>query len=255
MYRLSKLPIEILYIIASHLSIQDLINVARLNIWYGYRLSSVLSERIKELVEKDGWRIHIDILATFHASSNGNIPSFPYSTELLLLGEFSRVNPVTLTLEFLMCPLDDIGFGAVKDAPVSDRSLVMYEKIRTTINIVAYFAQISSNQRLQHVNQAGGTLLNDRILWEKLKGVKQMKGAARMSAGFKVNYELLVEPKTETLAVIEKHVKSHRMILDRPAILSFHTMYVTPEWWIRQMETPFFSPSEQQQDCLVHGLW
>lgn len=59
MYRLSKLPIEILYIIASHLSIQDLINVARLNIWYGYRLSSVLSERIKELVEKDGWRIHV----------------------------------------------------------------------------------------------------------------------------------------------------------------------------------------------------
>ena len=61
MYTLSTLPREILYIIATFLDIQDLVTVARLNNWYGYWLSCILSERMKELVEKEGWRIHVSI--------------------------------------------------------------------------------------------------------------------------------------------------------------------------------------------------
>lgn len=59
MYRLSILPKEILYTIANFLDIHDLVIVARMNIWYGYWLSTVLSHRIKELVEKEGWRINV----------------------------------------------------------------------------------------------------------------------------------------------------------------------------------------------------
>lgn len=59
MYKLSSLPIEILYMISGFLETKDLITLARLNTWFSYRLSPLLSERIYKDVESDGWRIHV----------------------------------------------------------------------------------------------------------------------------------------------------------------------------------------------------
>lgn len=61
MYTLSKLPIEILYSIMDHLDTSQVITMARLNSWYAYRLSTVISERISQNVKSDGWRIHVGI--------------------------------------------------------------------------------------------------------------------------------------------------------------------------------------------------
>lgn len=59
MYKLSSLPIEILYIITDFLETEDLVTLGRLNTWYGYWISIVLGERIEECVQKEGWRIHV----------------------------------------------------------------------------------------------------------------------------------------------------------------------------------------------------
>lgn len=59
MYKLSNLPIEILYIIGDYLDTEDMVTVARLNTWYGYWFSILLSERIADLVKQEGWRIHV----------------------------------------------------------------------------------------------------------------------------------------------------------------------------------------------------
>ncbi|KAG1314941.1 hypothetical protein G6F64_001073 [Rhizopus arrhizus] len=262
MYTLSTLPREILYIIATFLDIQDLVTVARLNNWYGYWLSCILSERMKELVEKEGWRIHIDILATSHPSTQDNTPSIAFSTELLLLSEFCRVNPVTLTLEFLLCPIDDDGLDAVKNAPISTRSLVMFNKVTTNINIVAYFAQISPKKRLQHINQAGSALINDLVLWRKLSDDSHSHGVACMRSGFRLSYELSTESEdTEIVKVVDQfkndydqHQSTEGLEEKVPLVISFDKVYVSPEWWIKQMEVPMYS-SNDPQDYLVHGLW
>jgi hypothetical protein len=60
MFRLSRLPIELLYIIGAYLDTDDLLVLARLNNWYGYHMSSLLSERIDHYVKQDGWRIHVN---------------------------------------------------------------------------------------------------------------------------------------------------------------------------------------------------
>lgn len=59
MYKLSSLPIEILYMISEFLDTEDLVTLARLNSWYSYRLSTLISERIYQYVEQEGWRIHV----------------------------------------------------------------------------------------------------------------------------------------------------------------------------------------------------
>lgn len=61
MYKLSSLPIEILYLIGSFLETEDLVTVGRLNTWYGYWISIILGERIEDCVQKEGWRIHVSI--------------------------------------------------------------------------------------------------------------------------------------------------------------------------------------------------
>jgi hypothetical protein len=46
MFKLSKLPLELLYIICEYLDTDDLLVLARLNKWYNYHLAMLLSERI-----------------------------------------------------------------------------------------------------------------------------------------------------------------------------------------------------------------
>lgn len=67
MYKLSSLPIEILYLIGSHLDIQDLVTLGRLNIWYGYWISVILGERIDTCVKEEGWRIHVSLSLSLSA--------------------------------------------------------------------------------------------------------------------------------------------------------------------------------------------
>lgn len=61
MYKLSSLPIEIVYLIGNFLEIKDLVTLGRLNTWYGYWISIILGERIFTSVQKEGWRIHVNI--------------------------------------------------------------------------------------------------------------------------------------------------------------------------------------------------
>lgn len=62
MYKLSSLPIEILYLVGDFLELQDLVTVGRLNSWYSYLFSIVLGERINDCVKEKGWRIHVSPL-------------------------------------------------------------------------------------------------------------------------------------------------------------------------------------------------
>jgi hypothetical protein len=62
MYKLSSLPIEILYIIGDYLNIEDMVTIARLNSWYGYWFSILLGERIANSVKQEGWRIHVSLI-------------------------------------------------------------------------------------------------------------------------------------------------------------------------------------------------
>ncbi|CAO3663994.1 unnamed protein product [Rhizopus stolonifer] len=261
MYTLSILPKEILYTIANFLDIHDLVIVARMNSWYGYWLSTVLSHRIKESVEKEGWRINIDVLAKSHPLPKDNIPYFPFSNNLLLLSEFCGVNPVTLKLEFGLCPIDDEGFGGIKGAAISEKSLVIFNKITTNINIVAYFAQISSKNTIKSVQQAGSALINDLALWRKLSDDQHSHGTTLMKSGFSLSYDLSNQEDPQMSDIIEnfrrdyeKHKPMQTDLKEKlPATISFDKIYVTPEWWIKQMQGPTIN--DDPQDYLAYEFW
>lgn len=191
-------------------------------------------------------------------------PSFPFATELLLLSEYSKINPSTLTLQFNLLPIDDDGLDAIQSATRSQRSIVLFDKIKTNVDIVAYFAQISTNRRLQHVNQAGAAIMNDRHL---LSSDKEKSGTAIMGAGFKVQYNLTTHIQEQDMSKLVDQFKSdydqHKNKLDvlslqalRPAVISFDAIHVSPEWWLKQMEIPSYSSYEQQEpQFLEHGYW
>ncbi|KAG2213395.1 hypothetical protein INT47_009068 [Mucor saturninus] len=267
MYKLSSLPIEILYLIGDFLEIKDLVALGRLNTWYSYWISIILGERISTSVQREGWRIHIDILAKSYPSEQ--TPSFPFSTELLLLSEYSRINPITLTLEFKLCPIDEDGLDAVKSATQSERSIVIFNKIKTNIDIVAYFAQISTNRRLQHVNQAGAAIMNDRNLWNQLQDNNDIHGnMAIMGSAFKLGYEMTTqnshkEDMVKLIETFQKDFDKHKNALDASsikkedsAVISFDKIQVSPEWWIKQMKVPTYGSDEKQYpEFTEHGYW
>lgn len=62
MFKLSELPLELLYIICEHLDTEDLLVLARLNRWYSYHLAKSIGERIDRYVKEEGWRIHVTML-------------------------------------------------------------------------------------------------------------------------------------------------------------------------------------------------
>ncbi|GAA5798086.1 hypothetical protein HPULCUR_003486 [Helicostylum pulchrum] len=264
MYKLSSLPVEILYLVGDFLDLQDLVTVGRLNSWYSYLFSIILGERINDCVKEKGWRIHIDVLAKSYPSTQNN-PSFPFSTELLLLSEYSKINPVTMTLEFNLCPIDEEGLDAIKFATQSERSIVLFNKIKTNIDIVAYFAQISTNRRLQHVNQAGAAIMNDRNLWKQLDAKQSILGnMAVMGSAFQVQYEMTTEntDKQDMQKLIDKfkadydkHKNEHdttTLHKNDSAVISFDKIHVSPEWWIKQMKVPDYN---SEPSLIEHGYW
>ncbi|KAI8084302.1 uncharacterized protein B0P05DRAFT_636022 [Gilbertella persicaria] len=249
MYRLSKLPIEILYHVFSYLDTEDLVTLARMNTWYGYWLSIMLSERIDKNVKNEGWRIHIDILAKSYPSNQSH-PTFPFSTELLLLGEFARINPFTLTVEFKLCPIDEEGLDSITDATPSDCSIVLFDDIKTNIDIVAYFAQIATSRRLQHVNQAGAAMMSDKKLWYQYN--HHTKGSAVMGTGFQVKYDMK-ETRQEFRKLVDAFEQHHGKLSHAPAIISFDRLWVSPEWWVKQIKLPTLW--NEQQEGLEHSYW
>ncbi|KAI7905024.1 uncharacterized protein BX663DRAFT_549879 [Cokeromyces recurvatus] len=300
MYTLSSLPIEILYSISNYLDTEDLIVLARLNSWYTYWLSFILSERIEHYVRKEGWRIHIDILAKSYPlqQDTNTCSSFPFSTELLLLSEYSRINRSTLTLEFNLCPIDDVGFDADVNATQAERSIVLFNEIKTNIDIVAYFAQISPHKRLQHVNQAGATIVNDQTLWQSQQSydyscsssrssrsrsrsnsssssssTSSSSGLAVIGLGFKIQYNMETRNNNEVLLqLIEKFKLDYynssngcqEIDLDPllskksdegSAVISFDRIYVSPEWWLKQMSVPIYSNNSHNSEYSEHGYW
>lgn len=189
----------------------------------------------------------------------------PYSAELLLLGEYARINPYTLTLEFSLYPLDEEGFGPVKTATQSDRSTVLFNRIKTNIDIVAYFAQISSNRQLQYITNTGTSLMNDKNLWRQLSDSDHHLGMTVMGSGFKIQYNMSKPiPNQDQQVVIDsfknvynKHFKGICDIeLDNnAAIISFDKLRVSPEWWIKQMDMPLDSSSNMEQELAEHCFW
>ncbi|KAI8967363.1 hypothetical protein BDF20DRAFT_829651 [Mycotypha africana] len=265
MYRLSELPMEILYTIMECLSTEDILMMARLNTWYGYHLSWILSERIERHVRQDGWRIHIDILAKTHiqktVATNDNRLKLtpPFTEELLLLSEYSGViNPYTLTLEFNLYPVDENGLDTVLHSKQIERSNVkrMF-RLKTNIDIVAYFAQISTNnRRLQHVNQAGAAAI---AMKEKQKGKKKIHPSshnclvARMGKGFNIQYKMFNMRdinSNEDMSNLAgrfrndfeqsriEHVGMTDRYIDSIAVITFDKLHVSPEWWVNQMKMP-----------------
>ncbi|KAI9276149.1 hypothetical protein BY458DRAFT_532917 [Sporodiniella umbellata] len=260
MYTLSALPQEILNTIVDFLEIKDLVSLARTNYWYKYWLSTALGKRIKEFEEKDGWRINIDILAKSHPLSKNMSPS-QFSNSLLLLSKFCTVDPATLSIEFDLYPVDEEGLGPLKDAGVGDRSLAIFDKITTNINIVAYFAQISSGKSLKFINQAGSALINDVALWRKLAVEKSSQGVALMKSGFSLSYNLSNQENMQMSKVIEQYKSEYNRLKPTqtdlqgkiPATVCFEKVHVSPEFWAKQMEGP--TVSEDPQDYFIHGFW
>lgn len=209
--------------------------------------------------------VQIDILAKSYPVHQTN-PSFPFSTEILLLSEYSRINPYTLTLEFNLCPIGEDGLEAIKDATLSERSIVLFSRVKTNIDIVAYFAQISTNRRLQHVNQAGAAIVNDNNIRENDNG-----GLAVMGCGFKVQYDMItdlrvIKKSQDMTKIVEKFqvdYDQHKSETDNlclskesPSVISFNKLQVAPEWWVKQMKIPTYSSNEQQEpDLLEHSYW
>jgi hypothetical protein len=194
-------------------------------------------------------------------------PFFPFSTEILLLSEYANINPYTLTLEFNLCPIGDDGLEAMKDASISKRSIVLFSKVKTNIDIVAYFAQISTaNRRLQYVNQAGAAIMNDGNL-----RVNDASGKVVMGTGFKVQYDTTsdlqaINQSQDMTNIVEKFqldYEQHKSEMDilclqkeSPSIISFNKLKVAPEWWVKQMKVPTRSSNEQQEpDLSEHALW
>jgi hypothetical protein len=194
-------------------------------------------------------------------------PSFPFSTEILLLSEYAKINPYTLTLEFNLCPIGEDGLEALKDGTLSETSIVLFSKVKTNIDIVAYFAQISTSRRLQHVNQAGAAIMNDG----NLRTNDGKGGMAVMGTGFKVQYDMtndlqVIKQNQDMTKIVEKFQldydqhKSEMDILclqkESPSVISFNKLHVAPEWWVKQMKVPTYSSNEQQEpELLEHAYW
>lgn len=170
-----------------------------------------------------------------------------------------------MTLEFNLCPIDEDGLDAIKHATQSERSIVLFNKIKTNIDIVAYFAQISTNRRLQHVNQAGAAIMNDRSLWKQLDNKQSIVGyMAVMGLAFQVQYEMSKEnsDKQDMQKLIKKfksdydqHKNEHdktKLQKNDSAVISFDTIYVSPEWWIKQMKVANYNV---EPNLVEHGYW
>lgn len=119
-----------------------------------------------------------------------------------------------------------------------DRSIVLLRDIKTNIDIVGYFAQISKNNRLQHINQAGSSIMNHRQMWKD-----KPFGTLVMGSGFKIKYDILNNHHT----IIDKFKLDYKKqfntdITAESIIASFNTVTVSPEWWLKQMEIPNHEP-------------
>lgn len=182
----------------------------------------------------------------------------PYSTELLLLGEYARINPYTLTIEFSLCPIDEEGLDPMEGATQNERSIVLFNQIKTNIDIVAYFAQITSTRKLQSVNHAGGAIMNDKNLWEHFSINQHYSGVAVMGSGFNVQYDMS-KPQTSQDKLVDgytlnynKHFKEVCSIEnEQPSIISFDRIRVSPEWWIKQLKVP----NNLEPDYSEIGFW
>ncbi|KAI8882991.1 hypothetical protein K501DRAFT_250376 [Backusella circina FSU 941] len=262
MFKLSSLPLEILYYIGGYVPTEDLITLGRLNLWYSYWVSSLIADRIANDVQKDGWRIHVDILSTSHPKDDSISSGFPFSIEMLLLSEFIRINPITLGLEFKLCPLEENGFDSKTSAVPSESSVVIFDKINTNINILAFFAQIPKNvevRELEHINHAGASVVDANSLMKEMKEGGQSTKDGVINMGLEFNVEYGVSPITEEhdqsleekIEMFRNAYHRHKVtdtttscaddtsaMLKDPAMMIFKNILVSPDWWVQQMKTP-----------------
>ncbi|KAI8876171.1 hypothetical protein K501DRAFT_262614 [Backusella circina FSU 941] len=266
MYQLSKLPLEVLYSIFDFLEFNDLITLGRLNTWYSYKVSTTITERVIQHIQQDGWRVHMNILATSHPPrKTRSSPYVSFSSELGLLSDFIRINPVSLMLEFKLYPLNGDGMDYKEDIQDDERSLVIFKNIKTNISLVSYFAQVSHNdqhaKRLQQINQAGSAMMNnDDQLWTRLNrhGETVMMGIG-LEVGYNVSNENLDIAQNKIIKFKEEYERykneEHQIQvkLDDPAVIEFTHMLITPDWWIQKMTNPFDDISNL--NYYEHAFW
>lgn len=154
----------------------------------------------------------------------------------------------------------------MKSASQSERSIVLFDKVKTNIDIVAYFAQISINRRLQHVNQAGAALINDRDLWKQFRQNLLHGKMAVMGSAFKVQYRMIQKDENDLDMVklvnqfqadYDLHTLEEPGLLKEeiPAVISFDKIQASPEWWIKQMKVGTWSSNEPNPIFSEHGYW
>ncbi|KAI8375708.1 hypothetical protein EDC96DRAFT_304935 [Choanephora cucurbitarum] len=225
MFTLSHLPIEILYLITDHLAVEDIVILARLNSWYSYWLSFILGERIHQQIDQEGWRIHLDILATSYP-----VNQHAFSHELVLLSNYTRISPTTLMIELNLCPVAQNGFDLVYDHA---STLELLHQIKTNIDMVAYVAQVSSEKekKLQYVHQAGAAMLSEHQVWKQSRVV--------LGSDFHVKYQMRQEDP---------------MLIQHPpkATLSFGQVQISPEWWVKQLNRKTLT---DHHELVEHQYW
>lgn len=158
------------------------------------------------------------------------------------MGEYARINPYTLTLEFNLCPITEDGLDPKKVVHEEERSIVLLRGVKTNIDIVGYFAQISKNHRLQHINQAGASIMNHRQIWKD-----KPFGILVMGSGFKIKYDIINNHHTTAEKIVDKFKLDYKKqfdtdIANESIVASFNTVRVSPEWWLKQMEIPNHEP-------------
>jgi hypothetical protein len=164
-------------------------------------------------------------------------------------------------LEFKLYPLKEDGMEYKQDIGEDERSLVIFEKIRTNISLVSYFAQVSQKpdqvKRLQQINQAGSAMMNDEQLWTRLN----KSGEAVMGTGFTVNYTVSndkLQHAQDKIAMFKKEYERYKndehqieVKLENPAVIEFDHILITPDWWIQKMVHPFDDVSYN----IEHAFW
>jgi hypothetical protein len=182
---------------------------------------------------------------------------------MLLLSEFISINPITLGLEFKLCPLEENGFDSKLSAVPSESSVVIFDKINTKINILAFFAQIPKNveaRELEHINHAGASVVDANSLVKEMKEEGQSTKDGTINMGIEFNMEYGMSPITEELQhdqsleekiqifkkAYHRHMKAdttscpddNSSLLKDPALMVFKNILVSADWWVQQMKAP-----------------
>ncbi|ORZ03731.1 hypothetical protein BCR43DRAFT_61010 [Syncephalastrum racemosum] len=202
---LCQLPNELIHRILSLINNKDLVVFGRLNSTCAEAMLPILTERVRSVMGKDGWRVYVDIISDF--TSEGEALTGYEQQEACVLGHFDYIDPTSLDLVFAARPYDAESTNEIK-IPGTLRQ-------PGHIEVLLYCVEIQqATNRLLSLNQVGGlTITTDTLQTrEQPDELNQL----RMSSDFVSLY-----------------------YLRRQNAVQFKSLRITPEWWICQLENPY----------------